>query len=360
MPGQTDNELTIDALNQAIVAINEITFSDLVEVLSSLDFCCPDITVIAQEFSDQTMPEPATIEGPPPGWEDCGFSFGSPEFDDRKCDNAHQILTGLLFFFSEISPIQAFSSLAFTSAVAICTSILASSASGPIGIAIVTAGWTATLVGVVILAGWNADNISTALSNNEDDLLCAMITATSASQAKTEFLDVLSGLTSIELQILDALISLSGAMNNLFYIRDDVPVAPSGQQCPDCGVEDCLNRAGYGTLISDDGSVARLSSLNQDGAWRVSLNLYSDASLAPCDRDFDIELSVVSGSITLSASPHDHYRMWQRGDFPFQSGNASAYSSDSAPISTISCVVYVSLISNTPFTVDISYDWQDC
>lgn len=331
---------------------------DIQAALEALDLCCPDITIIAKEFADEPEPQPASpSEEPPPGWEMPDEQIGTPVYEERRCDRAGQVLDGLIEVLSQFDTysVPLLSGLSFHVLAAIATAILSSPAVGPFGIVLGIAGAIPSLVVLLIVGGWDAGAMAATITAEREDLLCAIFEASNASAAKTAMLALLDPLMNVvELQIVDFLLSRSGAINNVYFFRSDVPPPSVGSDCSMCANPECANRLGYGQLVSDNGSTIVGNSLFQASKHRFGVYLYSEVTKEPCEKTYSVTITITGGSVSQSGSVKI-FRLWSPAAYPVPSGGAGDLYNDNPVPPQTAGVWAVSITSGVAFSCQIDY-----
>ncbi len=329
MPGQTDNENHLDAYNQLIAAVNDIqaatqkleeirtvletrsvaetaaqntNFNDLITALQNLNFRCPPLLYRITYFGLDSELEPEQgieFADPPPNWTIPSETPGSSAYYSRKCGVANQLVSNLEYIFTQLNQINV-SNLANIADIGVdmvfatVLSILTNPNSGPFDTIAVVAGATWGIVKSLISFSIDFGNLTTITQGNRDDLVCALYEANDANGAisnlATEYGN--NGASPTEQEFITDLLNLTGAANNLFYFRADVPPPPDPPyvtDCNDCSQVPCPDfQVIYGSLVSQNGNQYTFDSqyVNWDvlpplGNW-ICIHLGQDSNGNTC------------------------------------------------------------------------------
>jgi len=405
MPGLTDNELTIEALNQAIVALNEITgslpggvdtstiednlalaaqkiddvrvvletqsvaeitaqntnFNDLIGVLGALQLVCQSITKVSPQSYFDPIQQPADPGGEgipaPEGFEE----IEAPEqfIQDRRCFMANKIVDETANWLLQADALQLdeIGNVTFTSFMAIWIGGLVTLASESALLATITASVSGILSSIASYVYNNVglvefSDIHTAMVNRRDDLVCALFEAQSVQFARGDFVAVLEdeGLDVVNRGFV-ANILPDSYMNHLFYKGDDQAEAEyqlaSGYDCDTCD-DVCDLRANL--IVSDDGTTLVLDAVQFPDAWYAGVFFSATEAYQPCPETFTITDVSITGGAMNPLVP---------AGFRFYSGGQTAvgdiYHGNTPPTSPLMGVRTALFKSSTYFRIQLDY-----
>jgi hypothetical protein len=303
--------------------------------------------------------EPAALEldtgditqetGTPPD----GYSDWS-SYQSAKCDVATWIVNNLL---TDVQWMQVNLTISI---------VVAALAAGLVGFLPATV--LVAILGVALVIGglelsW-LENLEDAVRDGFDDLVCALVTGTNADDSQDQFEAELS--TQVDAQIADPvarylLKTIAGywanfAALNLLYAPEAEVLAMSSitpaQDCSSCGL-DCNNF--FVVLGEYLGGNTFGSVFSGDHVITVYFN--DDAGLVNCSGicgpEENFTITNLSGW-TLKTSSLDSFRIWQDSDCPITGTNATVYSSDTQPDSSVRCGRRVTIFGDTAFQVDLT------
>jgi len=320
--------------------------------------CCPDVVIEPGgiNFADEPEPIPAIEFGDPPtGWGEFAAE-GGPEYYTRKCTMANAIVDATEAFFQWL--IDNVYPQFETTTLAVIMGLVALGLSlpsvGPFAVIIGVATGIGTLTTLMLSGGWDPIVLRDIAANNKPALVCALFLAGDATEAKTDYLAIFTtqGANAKEVQVLDVLLTASGAMNNLFFASSYVPDPEPGlTSCDDCEVVACGNviaYPGYGEILSDVGGVISAHSLFTDTLWRVSIAFnYSPPSY--CDDPVSITAAQLTAGILTAGSVPIH-----RINSPGASGG-DLFAGNSFPSFPVAGVGVYSFTSTTEFSMEVTY-----
>jgi len=320
--------------------------------------CCPNVVIEPGGINFADEPEPiGGIEfgEPPTGWGEFAAE-GGPEYYTRKCTMANAIVDATEAFFQWLidNVYPQFESTTLAVIMGLVALGLSLPSVGPFAVIIGVATGIGTLVTLMLSGGWDPIVLRDIAANNKPDLVCALFLASDADEAKADYLAIFTaqGANAKEVQVLNILLSASGAMNNLFFASSYVPDPEPGlTSCDDCEAAPCGNviaYSGYGEILSDTGEVISAHSLFTDTFWRVSIAFnYNPPSY--CDAPVTItNAQLTIGSLTSGSVPI------HRVNSPGASGG-DLYNGNSFPSFPIAGVGVYSFTSTTEFTIEVTY-----
>lgn len=293
-------------------------------------------------------------EGTPPDGYDNWLSYQT-----KKCDIASWIVTNLK---NDIQWLQ-------TVDIAVIT--LVALAAGLAGF--MSANVVLLILSVVLaIAAYSPvvlDDGEAAVSNGFDDLVCALVTGTNASDSISQFVDAMETAINAETADTVARALLLQLMSywadttsvNLMYapLADvDMVQVPIGGDCSECGLACQTDYIQYGALISGDVWQSELAG----GVHRIRLWFRSDGDHNDCS-DFCGPMQSVKVAVSgwsNPTNPFDSFRFWSDDECPFGTGSPDVYSSDT-PVSpsTAYCMRLMDIISATAFTATLT-EREDC
>lgn len=402
MPGLIDNELTIEALNQAIVALNEINvglpggvdttiiennlalaaqkiddvrvvletqstaeivgqntnFQDLIGVLSMLNLVCQSIVNVSPQSYFEPIEQPSDPGGEgipaPQPFEELELL---PEIAaDRRCFMANKMVDEIANWFDKTNSLQLdeIANIGFTAFMALWIAGLVSYAAESALLASISATVSAVLPA---MARYAYDNIGllefstvhAAIIARRDDLVCALFEAQDCFNARGAFDGILveEGIDVVNRGFV-ANVLQDHYLNHLWYRGDDQAEAEysvaSGYSCDTCD-DVCANRSG--NLISDNGSTIELGSVFDVNDHAAGCYIDATEAFQLCGGSATVSnFQVTSGQVTGS----NNYRL---GSGSSNFGNL--YWSNVPPPNPVSGVRSVYIISLVPFTISFDY-----
>jgi hypothetical protein len=216
MAGDINNDDILTALNQMVKALNDISLKSSGGSGGSTGCGCPGGT------------DPPTGPGseggePPDGWDGTGLE-GS-EYNTRKCKAAnltHEWVKEVVTRFTtgDVEGIAPGLGGTWALLIGFLTSLLA-------GLyfvwAVAIIGWLSAMATVIINNTIGFGDLLTILGDNDEDLVCALYTATSSGEARANYIDVAEtgGANAAQILFLQAVLSLDDILNTLFFDPTD-------------------------------------------------------------------------------------------------------------------------------------------
>lgn len=294
--------ITAQTTTQETRSIAEVTaqntnFSDLVAAINGLSLVC------APEVNVQSATPDIYLSCPPPIVNvQCGGTTGNapddgtvdetdpapeggepdPNITDRKCKAANLIYDELLALCEKLA-LQDADDLAAIGVAAASAMLGALIGSVVPVLGTVLGAVAGAIIGIVVAmiteVALQFDDITTAMSTNRSDIVCALYEATDTGSARSEVLGILilGGINSVESTFM-ALIMPNSYLKMLFQAIPGSEAKLDGYEvtidCGDCGGTpewwDCL----YGAIVDyTDTTVTVNGALQEDGAYLASIRV---------------------------------------------------------------------------------------
>lgn len=411
MPGQTNNDIVIAALNELILAINEIVttlppgtdlttvennlgllagftddirvaietegvaaitaqntnFSDLVGTLGMLKLiCCQTINVSPQNYFQPLQPtsDPGGegIPAPEPFIE---LQYGESAIADRKCWVSNVIVDEMRSFHQHADDWQLdeITNISYAALFLELVAFLGAWAAE----AIVYAEIASTVNGLLsVLAKYALDNIGglefseivIAIDNRRDDLVCAIFEAQDVNTARSDFVAILNEEAVSAINKTWVIVVLDDFyLNYAFYqFSEQVEAAyqlATGYDCDGCSVVCGVWVPSANTILSDDGTTIEVDGVQnriQFGDTSYYMDIYFSATddPIPCAETFILSNVAITSGVASGAGPVT-YRVY--------SGTIQTvgdlYHSNQIPASPINGVKAFVVKSLQPFTVQM-------
>lgn len=413
MPGLTDNELTIDALNQAIKALNEINvglpggvdttiiennlalaaqkiddvrvaletqstaeivgqntnFQDLISAVGMLKlFCSQTVNITPQNYFNPLQPQSGPGgEGIPPPEPFIELDLFPEQIPDRKCWISNTIVDEMKSFCQRVDDwgLDEITNISFSSFFGLWVAFLGAWAVESVIFAEVAATVDPVLAVLAKemldnLGGVEASEIVTAIDARRDDLVCAIFDAPDVNTARSDAVDILNqeGVSAVTRTWFLAVMA-DFYLNYAFYqFSEQVEAAyelATGYDCMSCD-DVCDNReGGTTTILFDDGDTYGLQAgqSGADPAYYASITFDATEAYQLCGGTVTISsCQLISGSLTGYGS--FQVRFYDAPTAPNSVGNR--YHSANLPTTDITGVRVVVFKSSVPFTVE--FDWE--
>lgn len=406
MPGQTDNEIAIDALNQAIVALNEISgglgdgsniqdieanlllaaqnidavrvaletqgvaaitaqntnFIDLVAAIQAIEQCPPIVNhPILFSFETELEPEQGTEfqEPPPTGWVETTETPGSMAYFDRKCGYANSLADGIEYICDKFNDynVNGLASLGVGVVTATIVAVLTAPAAGPFSVVIGVVGGVAAIVVTFVAGGIDYLKLRNTVQNNRSDIVCAAYDAGDAATARADILTVFAndGANSVEQAFIGQLLDFSGSMNSLFFDRENNDIAPEPDppyttDCDGCGSE-CTPTVYWGNVDFTPGLrtwVAEIRDIGTDPHYIIHF-CYCPTGTNP---SLNVEFKALNGW-THRGPQYWDFRLHSTCDFINVEGDVWLQTVTPPTFDVPFCFNQLIFWSATPFTVDV-------
>lgn len=290
------------------------------------------------------------------------IEYGAPSnFTSRRCKTANWIFDNLLSAVNEldangIDTIVSATLAALTGLVS--GMVLGSVAAGFGAIFGAVAGLFVGLVSQVLVGGVSFGSISTALTNNQEDLVCALYSGFDTGEAKSAFLAVLdSAGLSAQNQLVVSLMLPNGILNVLNWgVGTPTELEIQGWT----STVDCLScsglcgwsfltagggPAGSGDLSKDNSTRTLTAIEGTDNIWRVQIQLASTGDCA--NRNAGVEIVSVSGSPAFNTAVFSCRKIGGGTDTVWQT------QPDNPPLNITYYGYEMRLNSPTSFSVDV-------
>lgn len=404
MPGQTDNDLAIDALNQAIVALNEIgagfgdgsniedieanlllaaqnidevrvalethgiaaitaqntNFIDLVAAIQGIEQCPPLITnPTFFSFETELQPEQGTeFQQPPMGWIETAETPGSMAYFDRKCGYANLVADNLYYICDTFNDynVNGISALGVGIVTGLIVGVLTAPAAGPFAAIIGVVGGIAAIVATFMAGGIDYLKLRNTAQAGRSDIVCAAYDAVDAATARSDIIQVFTddGANSVEQLFIGQLLDFSGYLNMLFFDREnnDVPNEPDPPyttDCDGCGGS-CSPQVFFGNVDFTPG--LRTWSSEPDGTGASLHTLYFCYCPTSAQPSINLEFKAINGYTSLPSQYWD-FRVHSDCSPINVEGDVYLSAKTPPPLDTPFCFNQLVFWSLTPFTVDV-------
>jgi hypothetical protein len=290
--------------------------------------CSPDVIVNVggggETVGTQPPSEPGEEGGTPPdGWTE------PSEVDNRKCKVANNIWDKLYFILDQLDK-DGFENILSTLGVGVATSLVVAAlsvASGPVGWSLIVVGTVGSIILVFLAQSVDLDNLKDTMTNNKEDLICALYNSTDAQMAKDDFIQVLTdgGANSGQIALFQVILAFD-VVNALFFARDDA----NGQafeaeldgytvsvECYICAACPTFTVA-LGTIVSQNATSITVDSETVGNSEYVSVYIHRVPPAARCDEEMQI-----TATANISSSRNDFWRIWDGAGNLTGQGNSS-------------------------------------
>lgn len=201
--------------------ISELPIADITEAVNGLELvanCAPDVNCGSGEGGTQPPSEPGTEGGTPPtGWEE------PPEVTDRKCKVANAIHENYVQWIErwDFYGVDNFSVITYTALftlLGICVGEISTPVPLIDGLGGAVVGFFSGCALAILGGGFDLEQLLSAMDTYEQDLVCALYNATSATEAQEAYWQVLrdNGVTTGNIALLQAAMIVD-IMNTLFF-----------------------------------------------------------------------------------------------------------------------------------------------
>lgn len=407
MPGLTDNQLAIDALNQAIVALNELVdgspgdqsvligdiannieavrteietrsvaevvaqntnFQDLVGIIGALRLVCQSVTQVNQFnhfYPNIPAPQSGGGEGLPAPEPFEELPYDPIEHGTRKCFVATGLADEVPLVMRKWSAAgldnatETSFKILFGLYVA-AVSLAASESALIAGVMGTLDGTLLLLVNAAIAQSGNLDfvQIAQAFEDRREDMICAMMAASTTDEARSNVVAILTEEgVSLANKTYFASFYADGVLGHLFYSFEPVLEAEyqaaTNIDCSFCGQSCAVYVHPANNIVSDDGTTIRVGAAQTfigqgDAAYYVYIFFSVQPGPVQCEETFTVDnISVPSGTVT----PHQPatWRLYTGLNGTF--GNLwHSHSMPTAPISGCRSIVVKSV---TDFDVQL-------
>lgn len=348
----------IETRSIAEVVAQNTNFADLSTALNNLNILCQSITKVSVQniFQPNTPPaEPGGQSLPAP------FPFEEVEASDdikssRRCWAAHRLIKECIYTLDVWNKWQLDELLTLTFYELLASYIAAVGiyAVEALGLATYLSTVAGLLNNIVLYVQENSggvefSTISTYLTNNYDDLVCALFEAPDVLTARSDFIAVLNqaGLDSVNRGFMTVM--LANSYMNLLYYADDPAFEAVWKSSPpeDCtGCDNVCDNRSWG-LVSDNGSTITIQGVWDGNDYAGGVYFDATESYQLCGDSVTInDMRVVSGAIT----GNNNYRMASGAPPPYD-----LWWANQPPPFPFTGVRVVYLISLNEFTIEIDY-----
>jgi hypothetical protein len=339
----------------AEVTAQNTNFSDLVEAVDGLELvanCAPDVNVDCPPPVVNVQGGCGGVTGNTPE-QQAGEEGGTPpvgtkeptEIVERKCKVANLIYDKIYSMIQElgVQDVDTLAGIGLVGSTALIFAIIGL-AGGPLGAIIGAVGGAILgIVMAIIAGGIDFDDVLTVMNNNHEDLVCSLYNSTTATQAREDFINILSdgGLSSAETAFLEYFLP-SDVTNCLFFTPDSangdaLEAELDGYEgSVECGV--CLNcstNVAFGEILSGSwlsGGTARGTIYQNGGNTYYGIDIEFLPHGDCCPTITITNVSNWTGSINL---PHAFYAkdcanvnvVWDDPDEPWTGGLEVGYQS---------------------------------
>jgi len=217
--GSTVDVIRRDLSNMAI----EDTLECICGALSSIGNAIQGISGGCNVGTDQDADSGTEGGSPPPEFGGNAYEEPSP-ITDRKCLAANYIYGGVLVVITEYDNQNLVNTvgLGVGLMVTIVATVLGALVAGPFGALIgAVVSQTVNMATALLFSAVDLGQMVSVLTDNQDDLVCALYTSTTADDARTEFLGVVSSSLSSAEQSFLSLFLPNSLLNLLFYAWGD-------------------------------------------------------------------------------------------------------------------------------------------
>lgn len=408
MPGQTTNDNLVAASNQSIVSLNELIealtnnandpdrvatiAAEIKNVLTTLDSsvnaqllamissnnvnaanmvnaiegieACADI-ILRQSFSIDLSTEIEATEGtemqpPPDNWVETPETPGGQEYFERKCKAANQIINGFAHVWAEYDSVNLSALLAVSVGLMsnAIRGIMTAPVTGPLALVVAFAGAVVGIAERIISGSFDFGALASMTTGNRSDLVCALYDATSASAARSDLVAEYTnlGASADEVDLIDFILSTTGACNALFFDRElaDYPNPRQVTATVDCSncASVCVPTVFWGTCDFTPGLrtwTAEFRDLTGSDPHYIIHLCHCPTDNNP---DIDLEFKAITGYTGRGPSFWDFRLHSTCGPIGVQ-GDIYLSNATPPPLDTPFCFNQMIFWSLTPFTVDV-------
>lgn len=361
---------SLEARSIAEVVGQNTNFADLTASVNAIRLiCAPQVSVTVDNYIQGIYPSvDDTFDGtvPEEPFEELPPEYTPPVIQNRKCWAATEITDNLIAAFTSWNNayLDEIANVAFSGLVGLWIAGIAAVA-GEAGLIALTAGAAAGYItGIAQYVYKNAGlldfaSVITALENNREDLICALLNATSVAEARSDFVSITAnpgGLDSVNNTFLAIVID-----NNLaaYLFADDkqsddlylYALENGFSGCVSC-VDDCDFRLVSGTEISNNGVTLEAQSVLLSGNYYVQVYLNANSDLSVCTPTFTVSNFSFTGGVFTPTSPAG---VRIADDVMGSGGVGNLYHSNVLPVSPVTGARVLVFKSTTDFTVQFNY-----
>lgn len=231
----------IERLTKLIEAIQALSISSSSTSRANATGCgCPG--------GSDPPSEPGTEgETPPDGWEDSGL-VGN-DYTSRKCIIAnlvHQFIIDVITRLN-IAGVDGLISAISVGGVGLGVAWVVSVLSGiAFGWVLLVIGAVAIIAETIVQESIDFDGLIVILNNNEEELVCSLFSATSTSEARLNYIDIVenNGGQTGQIAFLNVLLQFDDVLNSLFFdplteraaqLQASIDAYSGGVNCSGCG-----------------------------------------------------------------------------------------------------------------------------
>lgn len=359
--------VAVETQSVAQITAQNTNFSNLATALTTLQLFCQSqnfyqVNNIFVPYTPASTDGGEGIPAPEPFTE---ITEGETYFKNRKCFMANAIIDDFVAFLDywDNWQLDELTNLSLVAYLAASVAALAALIENVVIIGISLGSVASYLHNLVQyayenMAGIEFSDISSAITTNRDDLLCALFEADTVVVARSDFVSVLANAGMSQVNQGFVIVALDYTYLNYLFYKDDPNVeaafrVATGYDCSGCE-GNCDDRGGVQTtVVSDNGLTIQLTPTGLWGGYYY-VKWYIDATpnFQLCGGlDTFSNFSVVSGAI--NPAPNGAVRMWSNIPHPGQGGDR--YQGNTLPTVPITGVRVLQIKSPTNFTLQFDY-----
>lgn len=301
-------------------------------------------------------------------------AVGSIEFQEpvvvtsRECKAANLIHETLRDAFDQLDqyPIEDWAELGLVFSIGIVAAVLAALAVPTVALLIAVAGAISIFTGKMIISTVSLADIVTELDLKAEELVCLLYNSTSVVDARDDYLALLTGLTSLEVELVSLLMS-NAVMNLLFFDTAESaafwPTYTSPISCDTCGsteVHIAIMQSGgvdQGAIVGPNrflvGDTVEMTSITDQDCLPTSRHAIAFEVLDGVPVRTEVELSTVLTSwsvFPIEAPCEDRSNYWGAG---FESRQFFTNTQEPT-VTDLDNVAIVALRSGDSFSVEVT------